>query len=274
MNPDAPAETGETLTFAVVSSSPSAEGDLAELCHALSRALGRPVSPLVLPSYAALGPSIMAGRAQVIWAPPRVAIDLADAGLATIELCCTRGGGHVDYHAALFTQHASSIAKLADLKGCHAAWVDRNSAAGYLVPRKQLVAEGLDPDTLFARQSFLGTHARVACAVLAGEADVGATYLSLDPRTGRPLSAGWLDAGAGINGAFILATAGPIPTDAIVFSSSLAPELKAALVKQVLALQSVVPDAVGRLLGADGFAPADASHFEALRVLLGRPRTG
>lgn len=257
----------QPLTFAIVSSAASAQGHLAGLCGALARALSRPVSALVLPSYPALKQEVEAGRAQVIWAPPRMAIDLEDAGLVTIDLCCTRGG-RAAFHAALFTQHASKIASLADLKGTHAAWVDANSSAGYLLPRMRLVAEGLDPDKLFGRQTFHGTHARVAAAVLGGEADVGATYLALDPTTGQPVSAGWLDAGAGINGAFILATAGPIPSDAIVFSSGLPAALKAALVEQVTALPAAMPEAVEKLLGADGFVPPPASHFEALRVLL------
>jgi phosphonate transport system substrate-binding protein len=255
------------LAFAVVSSSESAERQLAALCGELERALSRPVSPRVLPSYAALRQEVEAGRAQVIWAPPRVAVDLEDRGLASIALCCTRGG-LADYHAALFTQHASRIEKLADLQGCHAAWVDAHSAAGYLLPRLKLAAEGLDPETLFGRESFLGTHARVACAVLAGEADVGATYLSLDPGTGRPQSAGWLDAGAGINGAFILATTGPIPSDAIVLSTRIPSAERAAIVEQIMALPSSLPEEVGRLLGADGFAPPRGAHFEALRGLL------
>jgi phosphate/phosphite/phosphonate ABC transporter binding protein len=259
--------TRQTLTFAVVSSAASAEGDLAVLCRQLEHALARPVGPRVLPSYDALIREVEAGRAHLIWAPPRVAIDLEDAGLTTLDLCCTRGG-QVAYHAALFTQHASTIETLADLKGRHVAWVDAHSSAGYLLPRMRLVAEGFDPDELFGRQSFLGTHAYVAGAVLAGEADVGATYLSLDPSTGRPLSAGWLDAGAGINGAFILATAGPIPSDAIVLSNRLPAALKGMIVEHLMALPASAPDAVGRLLGADGFASPKGSHFEALRALL------
>lgn len=261
----------QPLTFAVVSGSASAHADLASLCGELERALSHPVRPLVLPSYAGLKDEVQAGRAHVIWAPPLVAIDLEDAGLVSIGLCCTRGGGHVAYHAALFTAHASRVEKLADLAGSHAAWVDANSAAGYLVPRRRLASEGLDPQKLFGRESFLGTHAAVACAVLAGEADVGATYVSLDPKTQRPLSAGWLDAGAGINGAFILATAGPIPTDAIVFANRIPATLKASAVEQVMALASSKPDVIGRLLGADGLALPQASHFEALRASIAAP---
>jgi phosphonate transport system substrate-binding protein len=260
-------DTSRTLTFAIVSGSLGAEAHLSALCAALERASSRSVRPLVLPSYAALEREVEDGKAHVVWAPPLVAIHLEDAGLVTIELCCTRGG-QIDYHAALFTRHASRLEKLSDLQGAHVAWVDKHSSAGYLVPRMRLVAAGLDPDELFGRESFLHTHERVAIAVLDGEVDAGATYLSLDPASGRPMSAGWLEAGAGINGAFILATAGPIPSDAIVLSRRLPPELRAELVEHLLALPSSAPDAVGGLLRADGFAPPRAAHFEALRALV------
>jgi phosphonate transport system substrate-binding protein len=261
-----PPSTPGAITFAIVSSSPAAQHYLGGLCYELSRALSSRISPRVLSSYAELRQEVEAGRVQVVWAPPRLALDLEDAGLASIDLCCTRGGQAV-YHAALFTQHASPIETLADLKGRHAAWVDTDSAAGYLVPRRHLAAQGLDPDTLFGKQSFLGTHSRVACAVLAGEADVGATYLSLDPATGRPLSAGWLDAGAGINGAFILDTSGPIPSDAIAVAIALPAEMKSGLAEQLIALQKAMPEEIARLLGADGFAHPKKEHFDVLRAM-------
>jgi phosphate/phosphite/phosphonate ABC transporter binding protein len=255
------------LTFAISSSAPEAEGLLALCCGELAREISRPVRPRVLPSYAALRDEVEAGRAQIAWAPPRIAIDLEDAGLASIDVCSVRGG-QVAYHAAIFTRHASPIETLADLRGRNAVWVDAGSAAGYLLPRLKLRAEGLDPETLFGKETFLGTHARVAVAVLSGEADVGGTYLSLDPRTKRPVSAGWLEAGAGINGAHILAMVGPIPSDTIVFSRRIPAEEKAELVTRVLGLPVALPEVVGRLLGAEGFERASPAHFEALRELL------
>jgi phosphonate transport system substrate-binding protein len=258
-------EAESTLAFAVVSGSSTAERDLQAMCSELAAALMRPVAARVLATYAQLRADVAAGRAQVVWAPPIVAIDLEDAGLATIDLCCTRSG-QVGYHAALFTRHASTIENVSDLKGCKAAWVDQHSAAGYVLPRLSIEDAGHDPEALFGEQGFLGTHARVARAVLDGDADVGATYMLLDPETERPLSAGWLEAGAGINGAYVLATAGPIPSDAIVFARSLPADVKAQLVKHVAALPKSVLHAVGRLLHADGFATAPASHFAALRA--------
>lgn len=262
----------EALTFAVVSGSSRAERHLAAICVELARALGRPVIPNVLASNDELHVEVAAGRAQIAWAPPLVAIELSDAGLVTVDVCCARDG-QIDYHAAIFTRHSSTIEKLADLKGSHVAWVDKQSSAGYLLPRTRLIEEGLDVDTLFAKESFLGTHQRVACAVLDGEADVGATYMSLDPTTGRPVSAGWLEGGAGINGAFVVATVGPIPSDTIVFSRRIPAELKAAVANEVMALPASVPEAVGGLFRADGFAAVPDGHFAALRRLLAAGKT-
>ncbi|MFO0588308.1 MAG: PhnD/SsuA/transferrin family substrate-binding protein [Polyangiaceae bacterium] len=257
------------LVFAVVSGSAQAKRHLALLCRDLARTLGREVTPKVLPSYAALPKWMESGGAHVAWAPPLVAIDLSrthDDGkpaIASLALCCTRSGD-TGYHAAIFTRHSSKIATLADLEGAHMAWVDTSSSAGYLVPRMRIAAAGLDPAKLFGRQSFLGSHERVACAVLEGDADAGATYLSLDPATGQPMSAGWLEAGAGINGAFLIDTAGPIPSDALVLSNRLSEETRAKVTEALLALPAIAPDPVGALFRADGFAPAERSRYDEL----------
>lgn len=256
----------EPLVVAVASSSPSAKGYLAVLCIELSRALRRPVVPKVLASYPELSEEVARGGAHVAWAPPLVAIDLEREHLTSIALCCTRGG-EMGYHAALFTQHASRISTLADLEGAHVAWVDRNSSAGYLVPRMHIASAGFDPAKHFARESFLGTHERVACAVLAGEVDAGATYVSLDPRTRKPVTAGWLEAGAGVNGAFVIATAGPIPADAIVLANRLSGADKELVTQELRRLPATIPDAIGGLLRADGFAVPEPAHFDTLRAL-------
>jgi phosphonate transport system substrate-binding protein len=163
---------------------------------------------------------------------------------------------------------------LSQLRGAHVAWVDHNSTSGYWIPRRRLAALGHEPAELFKRETFLRTHARVASAVLKGEADVGATYVVFRPGTRELESAGWGEAGAAVNGASILLAAGPIPADAIAFSARLPAALKAALVAHVTALPESEPNALRRLFGADGFAPPPVGHYEALRaeLALGRLR--
>lgn len=252
--------------FAVVTGSNAAKNHLATLCRELSQTLDREVTPKILPSYTALPKWLESGGAHIVWAPPLVAVEIARGGAGTLALSCSRGGD-TGYHAALFTQHSSSIATLADLKGAHVAWVDTQSAAGYVVPRMHLAREGFDPRGLFGRESFLGTHERVSIAVLDGDVDVGATYVSLDPQTKRPLSAGWLEAGAGVNGAFVLATAGPIPSDAIALSNKLPPEMRARITKALTRLPVSAPESVGALFRADDFVPAEMKAFDDLAQL-------
>ena len=261
-------DASASLTFAVASGSRDATRHLARICRAIERGLGCPVRPQVLASHAALAEEVEEGRAQIAWAPPLVAIELATAGLATIDLCCARSE-RVEYHAAIFTPQGSKIETLSDLRGAHVAWVDPRSSSGFSVPRRQLVALGMDLADLFGRESFEHSHAGVARAVLSGEADVGATYVVFKAGTTTPEDAGWLEAGAGLHAVRILVTAGPIPADAIVFSAGpagLPAELKAALVARVTALPASEPEAVSKLFGADGFAPPPASHYEAFRV--------
>lgn len=261
-----PARTESALVFAVVTGSSAAKSHLTTLCRELSQMLDREVTPKILPSYTALPKWLESGGAHIVWAPPLMAVEIARSGSGVLALSCSRGGD-TGYHAALFTQHSSSIATLADLKGAHVAWVDTQSAAGYVVPRMHLAREGLDPTKLFGRESFLGTHERVSIAVLDGDADVGATYVSLDPETKRPMSAGWLEAGAGVNGAFVLATIGPIPSDAIALSAKLSPETRAKITKALTRLPVSSPEQVGALFRADGFIPAEIAAFDELAKL-------
>jgi phosphonate transport system substrate-binding protein len=260
-----PDRTDSDLIFAVASSSPEARGHLGALCEELGRALSRRVAPSVVESYAALSEEVAAGRAHVVWAAPLVAVEMERAGLVSIAMCCKRGG-LVGYHWALFTRHGSPVGEPAELRGKHVAWVDAQSSAGYAAPRVWLAAAGLDPRTLFGKESFLGSHARVAIAVLDGEADAGATYLSLD-ETGRPISAGWLEAGAGVNGAYILAQGGPIPADSIVLSNRLSADEKQVLTTALAALPRALPDAALGLLRAEALEVPPPGHFDELRKI-------
>ena len=251
--------------FAVVSGSPDARTHLESLCAEITKGGSWIVIPQLLPSYAALVEQIGRGLVHVAWAPPLVAVELERSGAAKPVLCLARGG-QTAYHSAIFAPRASHVRSLQDLTGMHVAWVDRESSAGYVLPRLKLTSVGLDPRTLFGRESFLRTHGAVARAVLAGDTDLGATYLSVDVRTKRVVSAGWLDAGATQEDVRVLTTAGPIPSDAIVVSK-LPVDAVEALTEEVRRLTRGAPDALKGLFRADGFERVEAHHFAELRRL-------
>ncbi len=253
--------------FAVVSGAPDASRQLQTLCEALRRATSRFVIPQVLQSYAELGRCFLRGTAHMAWAPPLVCLELERTAVARPVLCCSRRGRTL-FHSALFSRKDSPVRALADLKGSSIAWVDQDSSSGYLVPRLRIAAAGMEPSRLFGRETFAGTHAAVARAVMAGKCDVGATYTTLDPRTGTLVNAGWQEAGAVPDAVNVIATAGPIPADALVLSSALPPDLSNALVTGLGALPQAEGEAVRGLLGADGLERLRPAHFQELQKLV------
>jgi ABC-type phosphate/phosphonate transport system substrate-binding protein len=134
----------------------------------------------------------------------------------------------------------------------------------------KLVAEGLDPATLFASETFRRTHEAVARAVLSGDADVGATFASFGSDPAVPVSAGWFDAGAKNDDVRILASAGPIPTDVIAVSEGASDDVRARLASAFASLGPTVK----QLLNADGFERPEASHLDELRALVERAKQG
>lgn len=252
-----------SVTFAIISSAPAAGVLLETVCSELQRKTSVAIKPLVLRSYDKLLDGMQGGEVQVAWAPPLVAIDLEREDAAKIRLC-SRRAGKADYSCALFVRKASGIESLADLKGKRAAWVAKESSAGYVVPRLKLLAEGLDPDTLFVEQTMRRTHEAVVRVVMNGEADVGATFASFTAGTTTPVSSGWLDAGYKNDDIRILAVAGPIPADVIAISTKL--EEKQA--NEITVAMRDLGDPIRKLLNADAFDMPEKSHFDELRRLV------
>lgn len=256
-----------TQTFAVVSGIPDASTQLRLICEELSRLTSRIVIPQVLRSGADLALQLSRGTVHLAWMPPLNALEVTRSGAATATLCSVRNGKS-SYHSVLFTRRLTTVRTLPDLEGCHVAWVSRTSAAGYVLPRLRLSAAGLDPDTLFRRETFHDNHAQVARAVFAGEADVGATFAVFEPRTGRIVRAGWEEAGVPLDGAHPLITTGPIPSDAIVLSSKMPAVIAREMTSALLQLPRRVPGPLRTLLGADDLVPVRSSHFDELRSLV------
>ena len=253
------------IKFAIVSGAPAAHALLNAVCGELAKQTDLEVSPLVFRSYRGLADEMKAGKVHLAWAPPLLAIDLESAGSATVALCSKRAG-RVDYQAALFVPKASEIEDAASLKGKRVAWVAKESAAGYIFPRLKLRSLGLDPETLFSEESFRRTHEAVVRAVLAGDADVGATYVSYEEGQTTPKTAGWLDAGAESDELRVVVTAGPIPADVIAFATSVDSPLQIKIGDALKALGK--SESIRALLNADGFENATLAHFDALRKLV------
>jgi phosphonate transport system substrate-binding protein len=255
-----------TWGFGIVRGTEWEGGLLDELCGLASAAAGVRFRPRGATSYRDLVDAVEAGEVGLAWLPPVPTIELGGRDAAS-PLAIPARRGLVSYHAALVVRRGGPKT-LADLKGLRAAWVDRDSAAGYLVPRLQLAASGVDVRRFFARELFVHSHARVVDAVAAGEADVGATFCNVDA-SGRVLRGAWLDdAGKALRPVETLATMGPIPNDALVGSNELPASARAGLTRWLLALDPRSKQIFERFIGATAFRVPAPEHYDAMRHVL------
>jgi len=239
---------------------------LGRFCTSLGDALGLEVEARGVWHYHHLLEALSDGEVDLVWLPPVLALR-ASAERHCVPIALPVRHGVSTYSAALFTRADGGVRGIDDVKkGVTAAWVDRQSAAGYLIIRALLRSHGVDLASAFTHEKFLGTHDAVAGAVFDGEVDVGATFVYLDPgaSTGAPKKAGWGD-----RPAHMICYAGPIPSDVLAVRRKLDPDLQRRIQQALVGLQApAVVESARALLSADGFVAPESAHLEALTEVL------
>jgi phosphonate transport system substrate-binding protein len=154
------------------------------------------------------------------------------------------------------------------------AWVARDSMDGYLLPRMELRARGIDADTYFASTTFAGSHARAILDVVTrrvdgavtwasgvGEADEGFSRSTMrDMAQARQINLGELR---------ILWQSELIPNAPIVMRRSVPSTFRDDMLNFNLALPSARPDVVrglGGIAGWEAASPATYERFIQLRL--------
>lgn len=238
---------------------------LDELCAALAAATRLDVKGVGVWYYHRLVEAMDMGHVDVAWLPPIMAAQAMSRGLAAPIALPVRAGV-TSYSTALFTRENAPFRGVADLAGVRAAWVDRQSVSGYLLIRAHLRALGVDLDRAFAADRFTGSHEEVGAAVMDGSADVGASFVHLDPVTERPVRAAWGDARVRV-----LALAGPIPSDVLAASTRCDPARVAAVQRAFIEGRNArLREAARVQLGAEGFVAPRPGHLDAVAALLPR----
>lgn len=236
---------------------------LDDFCAALSEVVGVPASGLGVWHYHRLLEALEMGDLDVAWLPPILAGLAVERG-RVLPIALPVRDGAAFYSTALFSRAGSRWKSPHDLKGARIAWVDRRSAAGYLVIRAHLRSIGIDLENAFDADQFLGAHDAVARAVHDGDADVGATFVHFDPVSGAVVRAGWGDAQV-----HVIARAGPIPADVLAIGThvpeALRSSLQAALVRGE---HEGLRRSAAALFAAEGFFAPEPEHLAPLQALL------
>jgi len=178
-------------------------------------------------SYDELVKLLRAGELDVAWLPPIPFARLDEENVVRALVCAERGG-HDQYVSVLVVRKDSAIQVLNDVRGRRIAWVDPLSTTGYVVPRMRLAARFPTSSQVFASETFFGSHAAVARAVLEGMADVGATYGGFDD-DGSLVRGPFLEINVAPDRLRVVEAFGAIPPDVIAVHRRTSPPVAEAL---------------------------------------------
>lgn len=163
--------------------------------------------------------------------------------------------GTTSYRGIIITREDNDIQTLLDLKGKKFAWVEKDSASGYIFPKALLLEAGISPQSDFSEAAFLGKHDAVVLNVLLGKYDAGCCYD--DARN-------TLKDKEKVHQLKILATTQDISNEPIVCRENLPEDLKTNLRKAFLKINNDDPagkEILRDLTDVEGFLPANESDY-------------
>lgn len=236
----------------------------------LKQRFDREVRPVVVGDYHALVESISEGEVDFAWMPPISFIQAAERGVGIVALA--QRYGRPTYESAIVVRADSPLGTLADLQGRSIAYVDRDSASGYLFAADLIGRELGRPDDVLKEQHFQGSHKAVCDAVARKWVDAGVTYIVRDASE-RIVHSGWLDLATDAP-LRVLATTAQIPCDAIAHR----PGLAAGMIERLAStLTNAAGDEEGRTVLHDifhttGMVRAELRNYDAVREALQRVR--
>ncbi|GAB5541431.1 MAG: hypothetical protein SangKO_011910 [Sandaracinaceae bacterium] len=232
----------------------------------MARALGMPCAIHRAVSPGALLFAFGSGAVHLAWSSPTLALTAPEMRDAT-PICCSIREGVAHYHGVLFVRNAAHIASPLQLRGRRAAWVAGTSAAGFIFPRVALAGHGIDPESLFSEERYLGSYGAVARAVRDDFADVGASFAVFEGGDAtRPMLRSGFTQVEGCEDMRVILSTPPIPADLWVASRTLMEALgRPALEGALQALASEAPEAIRRVFGAEAFEPTDERGLADLR---------
>jgi phosphonate transport system substrate-binding protein len=141
-----------------------------------------PIKLMVAADYAGVIQAFAAKQLDIAYmSPAAYASAWVESNGDVVPLVVTQeNDGSTSYVAMLYTRADSGIHSLAEMKGHSLAWADPNSASGYLIPRAEFRAQGIDPEPgkYFSRTGFAGGHEQTVVAVLNKQYDAGVTWTS------------------------------------------------------------------------------------------------
>jgi phosphonate transport system substrate-binding protein len=221
----------------------------------LARTVGRPVKLVIPTSYNATVEGLGNGSLDFAYLGGLTYVK-AHATYNVVPLVQRKVD--TEFHALFITQADSGIHALADLRGKTFAFGDINSTSGHLMPYREMVQAGLDPDKDLKWSRYTGSHAATVQAVAAGIADAGACD--------ETVFHGLVDSGKVDGKKLRVFYTTPAFVDYVwVARSGASPELRTRFTDAFLRLTPAHDAAVLAILRGDQFVAANDAEYTAIR---------
>ncbi len=215
----------------------------------LEENFGIPVRLLFAADYAGVQQAFAAKQLEASYmSPAAYAATWMDTNGGVEPLLVTReADGSTSYVSVMYVRADSGIAALEQMRGKAMGWADPNSASGYLIPRSEMRAAGINPDQFFSRTGFAGGHEQLMVAVLGRQFDAGVAWASGQGEMSEGFSRGALRAAVDkgllrMADIRIIWRSRPIQNGPLVVRSDLPDSFKQDMVAFHLALPGYAPE--------------------------------
>ena len=239
-----------------------ASGD--QLAQMIAERTGLTIDSEIGTNFAAVREAMGAGQAHIGWLNTFNYVLANEQYNVDVGLVTERFGSST-YVGQIVVRADSGIETVADLEGKVMCWVDPNSTSGYIIPRIELAAEGLDVDTAFANEIEAGTHPNVIISVYNGDCDAGATFSDARGDVEEDLP----DV---MEQVVVLTETTAIPNDSVSFIAEFPEETRAEIEAALLDIASTEDGAAAleMLYSISGLQEADDSFYDEFRADLSR----
>ncbi|MBW2730970.1 MAG: phosphate/phosphite/phosphonate ABC transporter substrate-binding protein [Deltaproteobacteria bacterium] len=234
----------------------------ASLLRYLAKKLKRPVKLEVLDGYVNLAEKLSRGEIEfaALASYAYVRAVRKKPGLRLIATHVTSSG--TSYDGFIVSRADSNFRTIHDLKDKVFCYVSHTSTSGYLYPRGEFRANGMDPDTAFRATRFTGDHLTALRTLYDGACDGAAVFAGMLYEAQKH--------GMAPEKFKILLSTRRIPYDAYCVSDTVSEKLAGEIKDALLSLapgSAVAKRVLGKKSRLRGFAPAQDKDYDPVRKI-------
>ena len=253
------------LGYAAPEAHSKSQRRMSMLAARLAEIGGVDVSVTPLSSYDRVAQLIHHREIDLAWLSPIPLIALA-RNRRVVPMLSLHRDQQLHYRCALIVSSSCHMTTFEELRGKRAAWVDRQSASGYVLPRIELAVHEIGPRNL-AGERFFGSHGGVVRAVASGRADFGATFARVAAGGGVTGVTGPWSQTPLARSIRVVTTFGDVPADAIAARADLDRGVRERVTHALRAMTKGASDRelLATAFGVHEFRVPRRSMYDALR---------